>query len=832
MKNPTVTHEWMLTGGGVTGDLIRSLDWEATPVGPMHTWPASLRVLVQTLLRSRQPMFLWWGAELTQFYNDAYLPSFGEGKHPKAMGQSGRDCWGEIWSIIWPQIDAVMREGTPTWHQDALVPIWRNGKIEEVFWTYGYSPAFGDDGQITGTLVVCTETTSGVLANRRLTLVAAVSEQAARAPTPAEVLDCAFPSLAGHEADVPFAAAFDARGRLTHHTKLTDAQLSQLSALGPAVVQAGAPRCEPLHPDLSTGPWPEPVREVFVVPLGAEPRSHLLFGLSPRLPFDASYRSFILQLANSIRTSQDRVQALVNRANMEADRRDLLLQAPLAAALLTGPELRYELANVRYVDMVGCEVVGKTYRQAHPEGAGSALLQRIEQVSRDGLPFSSEEMCVPREQRGTGELEDVYFKFAIQPIRGPNATIRGIMILAVDITEMVLARQTEQRAHAELQSAYHERAQLVAQLEAANRTKDEFMAILGHELRNPLAPIVTALELIRMRGDDSLSREHELIERQVHHLVRLVEDLLDVARIAQGKVQLKRTACDIGAVISNAVEMAESLLDQRKHRLTVDIPEPLPWYGDPTRLAQVIANLLTNAARYTPPAGEIAVSAQRDPEGGFSICVSDNGNGIAPESLQAIFAMFEQGPRTPDRAEGGLGLGLTLVKGLVELHGGRVHASSDGLSHGSRFEVWLPDTGQPRSTPPQDRLSEMSPMRIVVVDDNADAAEMLAHMLSRRGHEVQVAHDGASALGLVPRLKPQIGILDIGLPIMDGYELARRMLQLTSGNICLIAITGYGQESDAARCLEAGFAAHLVKPVSFEQLSRVMARHTSTQTRA
>ena len=804
----------------------------------METWPTSLRVLVQVLLHSRHPMFLWWGPELTQFYNDAYVPSFGEGKHPAAMGEGGRECWQESWPIIGPQVEAVMRDGSPTWQEDALVPIWRNGRIEEVFWTYGYSPAFGDDGRIAGTLVVCTETTSGVLANRRLQLAATVAERAGRAAAPEEVLDFVFPCFKDCAADIPFAAVFDGQGRLLQHTEIVEPGITQLTALGqelwPAPLSVGSEPAldgqgvQALTTPIAARPWPEPVREVFCVRLADGSNTLIVFGLSPRLPFDPAYRGFLIQLTKSIVTSRERVQAIANRAHVVAERRDLLAQAPIPTAILTGPELRYELANEHFVAMVGREVIGKTYVEAFPEVEGTPLLEAVRQVYREGLPLSAEEMCIPLDRQGNGQVEDVFFKFSLQPIRESGGAVYGMMVVALDVTEMVLARRTQEQAHAALERAYHERAALVAQLEAVNRTKDEFMAILGHELRNPLAPIVSALELIRLRTDGKLSREHALIERQVQHLVRLVEDLLDVARIAQGKVDLKQAANEIGAIVSNAVEMAESLLAQGKHHLTVHIPEPIPWYGDATRLAQVVANLLTNAARYTPPRGDIRVSAVRDPGGGIRIRVVDDGAGIEQDALQHIFEMFAQGPRGPDRAEGGLGLGLTLVKSLVEMHGGTVEAKSEGAGRGSAFEVWLPHRGQPSTPPMSDGVAVMSSKRILVVDDNEDAAEMLARMLTHRGHQVVVAHDGASALELLPQHRPQIGILDIGLPVMDGYELAEKILELTIGDICLVAITGYGQAQDQARCMEAGFAAHLVKPVPIELLCKTMARLVDT----
>jgi signal transduction histidine kinase/CheY-like chemotaxis protein len=365
----------------------------------------------------------------------------------------------------------------------------------------------------------------------------------------------------------------------------------------------------------------------------------------------------------------------------------------------------------------------------------------------------------------------------------------------------------------------------------ADRRKDEFLALLGHELRNPLAPILTALELLKLRGEPSRDREREVIERQVRHMVRLVDDLLDISRITRGKVQLRPVPCELAQVINKAVEMASPLFEQREHRLTLSVPRSgLLVLADPGRLAQVFSNLLTNAAKYTEPGGEVLVEATQVDDRAM-VAVSDSGIGIPGDLLPTIFEPFVQGERSIDRAQGGLGLGLPLVRSLLALHGGEVHAHSDGRGRGSRFVVELPvlDANAfelaERLTPPMGAPAiSQHAMRLLVVDDNPDAADLLAEALTDLGHHVEVAHDGPRALEICETFHPEVGILDIGLPVMDGYELARQMRLRESRPsglrpMRLIALTGYGQETDRQASREAGFDVHLVKPVDLVTLT-------------
>jgi PAS domain S-box-containing protein len=379
---------------------------------------------------------------------------------------------------------------------------------------------------------------------------------------------------------------------------------------------------------------------------------------------------------------------------------------------------------------------------------------------------------------------------------------------------LVATDLTEQKEHLDLQEA--------------SRRKDEFLAMLAHELRNPLAPIRNGLQVMRMAGTDGalVERMRDMMDRQLTQLVRLVDDLLDVSRITRGKIELRKERVCLAAVIESALETSHPLVEAAKHRLSVDLPpDPLAVTGDFTRLAQVVSNLLNNSAKYTPEGGRVWVSAAREGDRA-AIRVRDDGTGISADMLPTVFDLFTQVDRTIDRAQGGLGIGLTLVRRLVEMHGGSVEARSDGAGRGSEFVVRLPlASGEAAPEPPPPSTAAGSKvLRVLVVDDNRDSADSLAMLLELLGHETRVANDGPGALRAAEEFGPEVVFLDIGLPGMDGYEVARRLrLDPHRRGLILAAMTGWGQEEDRRRSREAGFDQHLVKPVSPEAIQAVLA---------
>ncbi len=384
-----------------------------------------------------------------------------------------------------------------------------------------------------------------------------------------------------------------------------------------------------------------------------------------------------------------------------------------------------------------------------------------------------------------------------------------------------------------------ERKQAEEVLREADRRKDEFLAMLAHELRNPLAPIRNGLQVMKQLGKEGtpVERIRETMERQVQHLGRLVDDLLDVAQIIHGKIQLRKEPVPLSAVVQGAVEISRPFVEACRHQLTINLPsEPLELEADPTRLKQVLVNLLINAAKYTKEGGAISLNAAQE-DSQIVIRVSDNGLGLAPEMFDRIFEPFEQLPSEPGQNHGGLGIGLTLVRRLVELHGGWVTATSAGLGRGSEFSVHLPlrpEVVGPAPAPPDAevkfRPNTNSPKyRVMVVDDNVDAANTLASWLRLEGHEVRVAKTGPAALALAVEADPQIVFLDLGMPGMDGYEVARQLRQrFPESNLRIIALTGWGHDEARRRSKESGFDDHLVKPVEPDTIHAVLAGQTSS----
>lgn len=416
--------------------------------------------------------------------------------------------------------------------------------------------------------------------------------------------------------------------------------------------------------------------------------------------------------------------------------------------------------------------------------------------------------------RASGK-ETIVIDFSMIPVKDDDGRVVFIVPEGRDITEKKAREQEIAQKNIELQG-------LRQAAESANRAKDEFLAMLGHELRNPLSPIVTALQLMKLQGPEASERARAVIERQVTHLTRLVDDLLDVSRIARGKVELKADLIEMSEIVTKAIEMASPLLEQRNHTLAVQVPRRgLLVDADVTRLSQVISNLLSNAAKYTPSGGHITIRGEAVDDDVF-LRVRDNGIGLRPEVLPHIFDLFVQERQAIDRAQGGLGIGLTIVRNLVERHGGAVQVTSDGPGRGSEFTIRLPRATWAEQSDSIPRGLELDRQaapkagapRVLIVDDNEDGAEMLSIILSQKGYDTRVAHDAPRALEIAAQFKPVTAFIDIGLPVMDGYELAERLRATPAlAGIRLIALTGYGQESDRRRGREAGFDEHLVKPV-------------------
>ncbi len=393
------------------------------------------------------------------------------------------------------------------------------------------------------------------------------------------------------------------------------------------------------------------------------------------------------------------------------------------------------------------------------------------------------------------------------PLRDESGQITGAVNVLLDITA---------------------RKQAEEELRSSDRRKSEFLAMLAHELRNPLAPLRNGLQILHLSGDSSATstEARAMMERQLGQLVRLIDDLLDLSRITNGKIELRRERVDLASVVRDAVETSRPVLESSRHELTLTQPPGAVFvYVDRARLAQVFANLLNNSAKYTEPGGRIWLTVQRHGSDAV-VKVRDTGVGIAPDMLARIFDLFTQGDGSLERSQGGLGIGLSLVRHLVEMHGGRVEARSDGPGKGSEFVVRLPVMLSPEPEPSRPRVDEDAGglrYRILVVDDNKDAAISLALLLKMMGHETQTAYDGLEAVAVAEGFRPEVVLLDIGLPLLNGHDACRSIRkQPWSNGMTFIALTGWGQEEDRRRSKEAGFNFHLVKPVDHTDIERLL----------
>jgi signal transduction histidine kinase len=654
----------------ITPELLRTTDWSATPLGPREAWPQTLRIAVDMCLSSRFPMFVWWGDQFINIYNDAYIPVLGK-RHPTAFGRPAREIWHEIWDALWPDIEAVMVRGEATWNDRVLLVMERNGFPEETWFDWSYSPLRDEDGAIRGLFCACSEETDRVHVERQ-------------------------------------------RDRL--------------------------------------------IREAQ-------------------------------QTVRNLRTWFD--------------------NAPGFVALLRGRELVFEMVNNAYYQLVGHRPIeGIPVWEALPEVREQGFHEILERVLDTGEPFVGHAMPLAVQKEPGGPVSTAYIDLVYQPVRDPDGKVVGIFAQGHDVSEQVRA---------------------AASLKEADRRKDEFLATLAHELRNPLAPIRQAAMLAKSPKLEPPRRDWALdvIERQAGHMAVLLDDLLDVSRISRGKLELRMQDVALADVVNAAVEACAPLIERKRHRFAVELPaEPLRLHADPIRLTQVILNLLSNAAKYTDPEGSIRLTAACEGDE-IVVRVEDNGIGLSAGAQENVFEMFSQVASPIDRAEGGLGIGLALSKGIVELHGGSVSARSEGPGQGTVFEVRVrAGTRTPQDSASADTAAPHpagAGRAVLLADDNEDALQTLQMLLEAEGHRVTTARSGSEALAALQRMHPEVAVLDIGMPGMNGYDTARAIRATPWGQrMVLVALTGWGQAEDQARAREAGFDHHFTKPVDIDKLQGVL----------
>lgn len=952
---------------------MRGRDWADSGLGAPADWPLTLKTATRLMLASQHPMLIFWGPELVMFYNDAFSPSLGPERHPGALGQRARQCWAEVWDVIEPDIDTVMRQGGAVWHEDRLVPITRHGARKDVWWTYSYSP-IEDDGGVRGVLIIAHDVTEEHLSRESMrTVNSSLSGDLAQQVHDWQQMHAMSSRLLNSSGlqeqllvILSTATAFldSAQGMIS----VLDAAAGGLvtlasqgideSGLGQvACVAVGAGHCgkalesgaRVIVEDIESDPAysndrgfarGQRIRGVVASPFfdsRGEPLGVLsIFSAEPCRP-GLRELQLVDICAGHIGLFVERSQAERQRGETEQALKDS--ETKLLQLVNTVPQLAW-MANAdgwihwyndRWYDYTGTtpqQMEGWGWQSVHDPETLPLVMERWPHSIATGEPF---QMTFPL--RGADGRFRPFFTL-VSPLRDPSGKVTQWFGTNTDVSPLQQAEQAVRKSQERLQQgllaggmtvwdwdpgtdaiefssnapailghasntmsavlatvhaddapglragiaaaltdggAFEQLARMVRpdngetvwidmrgecsvdpmghgpsvrgvsidvthrvraeeELRLADRRKDEFLAMLAHELRNPLAPISTAAQILKKPGigEERVRKTSEIIARQVGHMTSLVDDLLDVSRVTRGLVTLEREPVDIKLVVHSAIEQVRPLIEARRHALTVRLAsEPAFVEGDRIRLVQVVANLLNNAAKYTPQGGEIVLHVQVQ-DGQVGLSVADNGMGIEPALLAHVFDLFAQGERTPDRSQGGLGLGLALVKSLMELHGGSVTAHSGGSGQGSRFALSLPLlAGATAAVTPAAATAPapVRPLRLMLVDDNVDAAETLAALLGAEGHHVSVSHDARSALE-----SPTVGIhnafiLDIGLPDMDGYELARRFrARPDTANAVLIALTGYGQQHDRVLSKAAGFNFHFVKPVEADDLTRVLAQ--------
>ncbi|HEX9172974.1 MAG TPA: ATP-binding protein [Telluria sp.] len=797
--------------------LLRALDWQASPIGPPEGWPPALTTAVSMMLNSAFPMFVTWGAELSFLYNDAYAVILGD-KHPAAMGRPFQQVWPEIWPAIVPIVDSALSNKS-AYFEDLPLTMLRKGYPEQTYFTFSYSPLHDDQGRVAGMYCTCVETTSRVMAERRADFELKVSDALRPLTAPEQVVATAS-SLLGEQmglAGVLYAQVDDDPDYfcvVKHWTRdgvpLAPGNRYRRADFGAAINAAlGAGQVvtiDDVRTDPRTAASPVAyadlgVRALVTVPLVKGGRLVAFLAVSHAEPYHWAADDLRLtrDMAERTWSALETVRAQAE-LRQERDRSRYIFDTIAEGFAVLAKDWTVREMNaegLRICRRSAEQVIGRKHAEAFPESVGSETERIYERVMRTGEPGNAEYcQTLPSGERVWSE------------VRAYPTPDGGVATFFRDITDRKLADD---------------------KFKEADRRKDEFLAMLAHELRNPLAPISAAAELLKIgKLDDARVRQSSaIIARQVKHMTSLVDDLLDVSRVTRGLVTLSQAPVEARAMIDEAVEQVRPMLQARRQALTLDLPgAPATVLGDKARLVQVLANLLGNAAKYTPEGRRIEVSAGvRGAQ--LVLTVRDEGIGMSPELTGRVFDLFTQAERSSDRAQGGLGLGLALVKHLVELHGGSVGCSSPGLGQGSTFEVVLPLMAAAPAAAPveagQTPLFAGERLKLMVVDDNADAAATLAGLLEASGHEVIVEHDSLRALARAAEEAPDACLLDIGLPDMDGNELARRLrADPATQAIVLIAVSGYGQEQDRRAALAAGFDHHLVKPVDLARLAAAL----------
>lgn len=774
-----------LANGGEMGILMRAHDWANSPLGEPSTWPQSLRSFVGLILNSKFPMFVAWGTELAFLYNDAYAEILGD-KHPLALGRRFDEIWSEIWHDIHPIVESAMA-GHATYFENLPFTMNRKGYDEQTWFTFSYSPLRDENGTVAGMYCACTETTAQMNAER-LRIQENESLRDLFEQAPGIMVVFREPS---HVFEIANAAYRQLVGNRELIGKTVREALPEIDGQGffemlDRVYTTGEPvqgRAAPVQlRRASDGVWEERFCDFVYQPIKNTA------GKVTGIFLEGSDVTEAVKAQSVIRENEERLRQLANTIP------HLAWMADADGWIHWYNDRWYEYTGTTHAQMQGWG-----WQSVHDPDKLSEVMAQWTASIKLGTPF---EATFPL-RAANGEYR-TFFTLAA-PLRNADGEILQWFGTNTDVTGIEQAQE---------------------ELRASNRRKDEFLAMLAHELRNPLAPISSAAELLKLNDcEGNVARQTgDIISRQVQHLTDLVDDLLDVSRVTRGLVTLQKEVVDINVVLDDSVEQVRALIDSKRQHLSVfPSRKSVLVEGDRTRLVQIFANIINNAAKYTPEQGYIVVQLTTLGHE-VEVVVEDNGIGISQDLIAHIFDLFTQAERSPDRSQGGLGLGLALVKSLTELHDGSVSVTSAGPGRGSRFAVRLPLVEQVDAEPalpsqPSNVVQSSDRLRLMVVDDNVDAAEVLALLLETVGHDVVVEHSALRALARARELAPQLIFLDIGLPDVDGYELARRLRAMPeTAQAVLVAVTGYGQAQDMERTKAAGIDHHLVKPVKLASI--------------
>ena len=781
-----------LDGGGDIARLMREKDWSGTSIGPPAGWPPALRTLVALMLGSGQPMYVAWGPGRAFLYNDHYVPFLGM-KHPDALG---RDLLAEVWPEIRHQLEpllAATMAGEPIQVPRMLLELERNGYPEPMAFSFFFAPVRDDSGDVAGMFGACADVTQQERTEAEL---ADAAERVQLALDAGAIIGTWVWTIEDNRfvADERFAHSFGIDARKCREGLPLEEVFESIhpedrDRVGAAVQEAlgrgGHYRCE------------YRVRRTD--------GQYIWIEANGRVELDAQGRPVRFPGVLLGHDERRRIEAERDQANTLLRN---FLEAVPGVVFAKDTEGRLIVGNRGVAELLGVpreRYIGRTDRDLLADAAqAEAVMANDRRIMASGIPEQIEEVI---------QLPDgtpATWLSTKAPMRDGQGNVVGLVGASLDITE---------------------RKRMEDALRQSEQRKDEFLAMLAHELRNPLAPIGTAAELLRLApGDEArVNQVAQVILRQVAHMTEIVDDLLDVSRVTRGLVEFDREPVDLRTVISTAVEQVEPVLQARRHTLvSQSTGEAAIVIGDRHRLVQVVSNLLNNAAKYTPSGGRIEIAlAGADNEVG--IRVSDNGIGMNERLLPHVFDLFTQAERTPDRGQGGLGIGLALVRSIVQAHAGRVTAYSAGHGQGSTFAVALPrapEDAEAAAAPVAPQRHAVPGRVVLVVDDNRDAADTLSAALELLGHDVSVAADGAQALEAAARRADwDAFILDIGMPDMTGHELVGRLRRVPGARgASFIALSGYGQLRDEEMSRDAGFDAHLVKPADIDRIQALLAQ--------